>query len=285
MSQKAAATGPNAMVFVAIEQGFQEKRRILTDELAEPILPFGSRAWVRVLRPVRKWLVSKTEARVPGLWGGIMARKRFIDDVVAAHPTDAVVNLGAGFDTRACRLPELAEVPVWEVDQPGNIDAKRDRLRHIFGAVPEHVHLVPLDFDRVDLGTGLAASGYSRDAVTFFIWEGVSQYLTEDGARATFDFLAKAPADSRLVFTYVRRDFIDGDELYGQEHLYRVMLGKDPIWRFGFDPEGVDGLLAGLGWREVEHLGYDELGERYVKPTGRDLGWMAIERIVHAHKM
>jgi len=150
--------------------------------------------------------------------------------------------------------------------------------------VPARLKLVPLDFDHEDVGTALAASGYPRDAVTMFIWEGVTQYLDEDGVRATFDFLARAPADSRLVFTYVPRDFIDGEQLYGQEHLHSEMLGADPIWRFGLDPDGVDGLLAGYGWRVVEHLGYDDLDERYVKPTGRNLGWIGIERIVHAHK-
>jgi methyltransferase (TIGR00027 family) len=234
-----------------------------------------------MLRPVKRWLIRKTEAKVPGLWGGITARKRFIDDVLAEHPAAAVVDLGAGFDTRGCR-PNASQV--WEVDQPSNIDVKRRRLRTLFGEVPGHLTLVPLDFDREDLGTALAASGYPSEATTFFIWEGVTQYLTEEGVRATFDFLARAPADSHLVFTYVPRAFIDGENLFGQKHLYRKMRGDDPIWRFGIDPGGVDGLLAGYGWREVEHLGYDELHRRYVQPTGRDLGWMEIERIVHARK-
>ena len=282
MSQKAAATGPGAMFFVAVEQAFPPGERILTDELALPILPLGSRAWVRLLRPVRNWLIRKTEAKVPGLWGGITARKRYIDDVLAEHPTQAIVILGAGFDTRGCR-PNAAQV--WEVDQPSNIDVKRRRLRTLFGEVPGHLTLVPIDFDREDLGTALAASGYPPEMTTFFIWEGVTQYLTEEGVRATFEFLARAPADSHLVFTYVPRAFIDGEDLFGQNHLHRKMLGSDPIWQFGIDPEGVDGLLAGFGWRVVEHLGYDDLGERYVKPTGRDLGWLGVERIVHARKM
>jgi O-methyltransferase involved in polyketide biosynthesis len=50
------------------------------------------------------------------------------------------------------------------------------------------------------------------------------------------------------------------------------------------DPEKVDEFLGKYGWRVVEHLGYDELGERYVKPTGRKLLSMAIERMVYAEK-
>jgi len=272
------------MFLVAIEQGIAVGQRILIDDLAAPILPFSSRFWVWLLRPACGRFVKQTEAKVPGLWGGIMARKRYIDDAVSEHSTAAVVNLGAGFDTRAYRLPALAAVPVWEVDQPGSIESKRARLRKVLGEVPEHVRLVAVDFDREDLGSALAAAGYPRDAVTFFILEGVTQYLSEAGFESTFSFLARAAPGSRLVFTYTPRDFIDGTQLYGQPHLHKKMLGRNPLWHFGLGPDEVDGVLAGYGWRAVEHLGYDELDERYVKPTGRDLGWMAVERIVHGRK-
>ncbi len=103
--------------------------------------------------------------------------------------------------------------------------------------------------------------------------------------RETFDFLSTAPTGSRLVFTYVPEDFITGRELFGQDVLHHKMRVKNTIWRTGFDPETMDGFLGEYGWKILEHLGYDELGERYVRPTGRDLGWMAIEGIVDAVKL
>jgi methyltransferase (TIGR00027 family) len=284
MTNRAAKTGPDAIALVAVEQGFPPGERILTDDLAGPILPWLSRAWIRAFRPLRRWLVATTESRVPGLWGGVMARKRFIDDAVSADPCNAVVNLGAGYDTRAYRLPELADVPVWEVDLPENLEPKHRRLRRIFGEPPAHVNLVPVDFERDDLPAALARHGYPPHNTTFFIWEGVTQYLSEERVRSTLAFLEDAPPESQLVFTYTPKDFIDGNNLYGQPYLYQKMIGSDPVWHFGLDPQTIDDLLAGYGWRVVEHLGYDELGERYVKPTGRKLDWMAIERLVHARK-
>jgi len=287
MSRKAAQTGPGAMVLVAMEQYFPEAERIVTDNLALPILPFGYRIEVRLFGPIKNWVIKKSELKVPGLWGGIMSRKRYIDDIVseaADGQIEAVVNLGAGFDTRAFRLGALAEVPVWEVDQPQNIDAKRSRLEKLFEPVPAHVTLVPIDFDHEDLATVLASHGYEPDRRTMFVWEGVTQYVTEAGIRATFDFLARAPAGSRMVFTYTPKDFIDGENFYGLEYLYKQMLVKDKIWLFGIDPEKVDDFIGEFDWRVVEHLGYDELGERYVKPTGRELQSMAIERMVYAEK-
>lgn len=275
------------MVLVAMEQQLPEAERIVIDHLAYPILPFGYRAEVRVIAPVTKWIIKKSEQKVPGLWGSIMSRKRYIDDLVEAETGGeirAIVNLGAGFDTRSFRLESLAGVPTWEIDQPRNIEAKRARIEKLFQPLPDYVSLVPIDFDKEDLGTVLASHGYSPAQPTFFIWEGVTQYVSEPGIRATFDFIALAPPGSRMVFTYTPKDFIEGERLYGQEYLHNQMLVKNRIWLFGLDPEMVDEFIGEYGWRVLEHLGYDELVERYVKPTGRDLGSMAIERIVSAEK-
>ena len=291
MTHKAAITGPAPMAMVAIEQKkFPESARIINDDLAYRILPFGMRAavWLKLRLFSRDYMVNWMEKRLPGIWGGLMCRKRYIDDKVAEAADGqaaTVVNLGAGFDTRAYRLPPLAKVPVFEVDLPENIDAKRSRLRKVFEEVPAHVTLVPIDFDRQELGPVLASHGYAADTKTFFIWEGVTQYLTEAGIRTTFDFLAKAPAGSRLAFTYVRKDFIDGKVLYGAEYLYKKTVLKDKSFLFGMDPEDVADFLGVYAWRVLEHLGYEELAERYVKPTGRKLVSMALERMVYAEKL
>jgi methyltransferase (TIGR00027 family) len=290
MAQKAAKTGSGPTTIVAIEQHFPEAARIINDDLAYRILPFGMRAYVWLMRLswARDWMVRAAEKKIPGIWAMIMCRKRYIDDKVADAAdgqAETVVNLGAGFDTQAYRLPALAKVPVWEVDQPENIDAKRSRLRKVFGEVPAHVTLVPIEFDREELGSVLASHGYAADTKTFFIWEGVAQYLTKAGIETTFDFLSKAPPGSRLAFTYVRKDFIDGKAFYGQEYLYKRMLLKDKIWLFGIDPEDVADFLGVYGWRVLEHIGYEELAEQYVKLTGRKLVSMPLERMVYAEKL
>jgi methyltransferase (TIGR00027 family) len=205
MSRAAAKTGTGPATMVAIEQHFPEDRRIVDDAVAPRILPLGMRAdaWLMRVDPARDWMVRLTEKSLPGIWAGMMCRKRYIDEklIESAGQIDSVVNLGAGFDTRAYRLPALADTPVWEVDQPENVEPKRARLRKLFGAVPPHVTLVPIDFDREELGAVLASHGYSAKARTFFVWEAVTQYLTEAGIEATFDFLATAARGSCLAFT------------------------------------------------------------------------------------
>jgi methyltransferase (TIGR00027 family) len=289
MTQAAAKTGVGPIALVAFEQHFPKQERILEDDLAYHILPFGLRAFVWMTRPswVRNWMVRATEKEAPGLWGGMMCRKRYIDEKVieSAGQIDAVVNLGAGFDTRAYRLPALAKIPVWEIDQPENIESKRAQLKRLFRNVPAHVTLVPIDFDHEELGAVLTSHGYLTDKRTFFIWEAVTQYLTESGIRTTFDFLAKSLRGSRLAFTYVRKDFLHGQNMYGWEKGYEQYVIRDKMWIFGMNPEGWPNFLREYGWQIIEDMGYDELAERYVKPTGRVLSSAPIERMVYAEKL
>lgn len=289
MAKAAAKTGMGPTVLVAIEQNFPVKQRILEDDLAYRILPFGMRIFVRLMRgkAVRNWMVRASEKDIPGIWGGMLCRKRYIDEklINSVSQINAVVNLGAGFDTRACRLSALSDMPVWEVDQLENIQPKQAQLRKLFGAIPSHVKLVPIDFDQEDISSVLASHGYSADKRTFFIWEAVTQYLTETGIKTTFDFLAKAAPGSQLAFTYVRKDFLNGRVMYGWEKAYKKYVIKDKIWLFGMNPEALPNLLKQYGWQVVEDIGYEELADQYIKPTGRILESTPIERIVYAKKL
>ncbi len=288
MTKAAAKTGSGPIATVAIEQLFPIDQRIIIDDYAYSILPFGVRAYAWLARAdwFRDWMIRASEKAVPGAWGGFLCRKRYIDDKLTETigNISSVVILGAGFDTLAYRLPALADLPVWEVDQPVNIKAKGARLRKLFGDVPAHATLVPIDFDHEDLGNVLSSHGFSSGHQTFFVWEAVTQYLTETGIRATFDFLAKVPAGSRLAFTYVLKDLIDGKDFHGQEYIYKKMVLKEKAWLYGMDPEEVSNLLGAYGWRVLEHIGYEELAERYVKQTDLNLASMAIERMVYAEK-
>jgi methyltransferase (TIGR00027 family) len=231
-------------------------------------------------------MIRAAEKDSPGIWAGMMCRKRYIDKklIDSSSQIEAVVNLGAGFDTRVYRLDVISDLPVWEVDQPENIKAKQTGICQAFGTIPAHVHLVAIDFDHEELGSILKSNGYSLDMRTFFIWEAVTQYLTEKGIRATFDFLSKAAVGSRLAFTYVRQDFLDGRAMYGWERAFKQFVSKK-LWIFGMEPAAWPGFLKEYGWQVIEDVGYDELAEKYVKPTGRILASTPIERLIYAVKL
>jgi methyltransferase (TIGR00027 family) len=284
----AAQTAYGPMVQAAIEQYEPPNRRLVADDLALSILPAGQRALVHAMRwpLLRRLTVSAGERTVPGSWALIACRKRYIDDkLTEALPNiDAVVILGAGMDTRGYRLARRPDIPVFEVDLPVNIARKKVALQRSIGAIPMSLHLVPLDFERDDLMGTLSEHGYSTDARTFFVWEGVTQYLTEDAACTTLAAIQGAVAESRLVFTYVRKDFIDGVNMYGAAMLYKRFRQRRQVWKFGLDPDDVAAFVGDYGWQLVEQAGPDYYMRNYIQPAGRDLTASDLEWSAYARK-
>jgi methyltransferase (TIGR00027 family) len=277
------------MVLAAVEQNEDPAHRLVQDDLALTFLPGVMRALVRATRwtPARRAMVGLSERSGPGLWANLACRKRFIDEKVAESlpGIDAVVILGAGLDSRAYHLAHLSDIPVFEVDLPVNIARKRAVVRHALGGAPPSVHLVPVDFERDDLAVELAKHGYRADDRTFFVWEGVTQYLTEDAVRDTFGFLQAAAVGSRVVFSYIQRDFIDGTNLYGSRSTYRRFREKKQIWLFGIAPRDVAALVGEYGWRLIEQAGPDYYLEHYIRPAGRNLAASQLEWMAYAEKV
>jgi methyltransferase (TIGR00027 family) len=289
MKETAADTGQGPTGVVAMEQYLPEKKRVINDDLARRILPLVSRTylWFMRFKGFRNWTIRYSEKNFPGIWAMALCRKRYIEDKAVESlkvHIEAVLNLGAGLDTLAYRAPSLANVMSYEVDLPTNTEIKRKRLTRVLGKIPSHVTLVPMDFDQQDIMTELASHGYSIDRRSFFILEGVTQYLAEAGVRQTFDFLSKAAPGSRMVFTYVCKEFLEGKNLYDSGNLYTKYVRKDKIWKFGIDPDRISSFTDKYGWRVLEHVGYRDLVEQYVKPTGRCLASIPIERLVYAEK-
>jgi len=284
----AAQTAFGPMVLTAVEQHEPPGQRLVDDDLAELFLPVPLRLLVLATRParVRRAFIGASEWTGRGLWANLACRKRFIGDKLAeaVDDIDAVVILGAGLDTRAYQLTRRIRKPVFEVDLPVNIARKAKTVRRVLGDLPLSVRLVALDFERDDLLTALAEHGYRTDYRVFFIWEGVTQYLTEDAVRATLEGLRPTAPGSRLVFTFVRRDFIDGTNRFGTRTLYRSVRQRKQLWHFGLLPEEVSDFLAGYGWRLLEQAGPDELVQRYIQPTGRNLEASQIEWSAYAEK-
>jgi methyltransferase (TIGR00027 family) len=284
-----AQTAFGPMVLSAVEQQEPPGRRLVDDDLAAAFLPVPLRALVAATRltPLRRAVIGLSERSGPGMWANMACRKRYIDDNLeqALGDIDAVVVLGAGFDTRAYRLARRSDIPVFEVDQPLNVDRKKKVVARVLGTPPASVRLVPVDFERDDLMAALASHGYQPEYRTFFAWEGVTQYLTESAVRATFTQFAHAAPGSRLDFTYVRREFIDGDDLYGAPGLYKNYRQRRQVWKFGLVPDGVADFIAPYGWRLIEQAGPDEFMNRYVRPSGRTLGASQLEWSAYAEKV
>jgi methyltransferase (TIGR00027 family) len=289
MASRAALTAYGPMVVVSVEQSLPAEQRVVSDELAARFLPFPVPALLKLTRWAcfRDWMIRMSARNGRGVWASVLCRKRYIDDQLAQalrSGVESVVILGAGLDTHAYRSGFPRDIPVFETDLPENIEYKRKKVKRLRGEIPANVRLVPVDFDIQDLAACLASQGYRTAGKTFFLWEAVTQYVSGEGVRRTMDFLSNAASGSRLVFTYIREDFMNGTNRYGLEFMYGEYRGDPPIWRFGLAPEEVAAFLLSYGWREIEQFGGREYALRYLEPLGRDLPVTEIERIVCAER-
>jgi methyltransferase (TIGR00027 family) len=135
----------------------------------------------------------------------IALRTSAIDDAVRtaiANGATQLVILGAGYDGRAWRLPELAGLKIFEVDHPATQGDKRAHLSELPPAIGS-LTFVSIDFEKESLDSALKRSGHDRLSPTCWIWEGVVMYLTREAMRATLaDVSRRSARKSTLIVNY-----------------------------------------------------------------------------------
>ena len=263
--------------------------RLFDDPYALGLLPRSHRTMVRLLRlPVLgPALLAMRERQIPGIMGNLWCRTRFIDDTfreAMAAGFRQVVILGAGLDTRAYRLVDTHDVTVFEVDHPSTQAWKREQIEHLDPTHRSHVRFVPVDLDRDDLRAAMSAAGFCTGIRTLFIWEGVTQYLTEKAVGATLRFVSTAvPPGSRLVFTYIDRGILDDSAARPISDALRSELERhgEP-WKFGIRPDDLGDFLDARGFELVEDVGADDYRSRYLEPLGREMDLFEGERVAVA---
>ncbi len=122
----------------------------------------------------------------------IVARTRFVEDLLLDEGIGQYVLLGAGLDTFAQRHPELADgVTVFEIDQPGPQAWKRQRLEELGYGVPDRLRLVPVDFEvDDDWWQALLDAGFDATTPAIVSSSGVSMYISKDATAATLRHIA-----------------------------------------------------------------------------------------------
>src|SRR5207247_1257921 len=102
----------------------------------------------------------------------------------------------AGYDMRAYRFAAaLRGRPIYEVDHPAT-GARKARIVARHGAKLPVVNVirVTVDFQTQSFRKELGRAGFRDGARTFFIWEGVSMYLTRTAVKSTLTTLAQMSA-------------------------------------------------------------------------------------------
>ncbi|MDQ1275776.1 MAG: hypothetical protein QG610_1351 [Euryarchaeota archaeon] len=216
------------------------------------------------------------ESLFPGLGNSIRARVRYFDDFVKNSIDEGLrqlVILGAGYDTRAHRIECMkGKVRVFEVDHPDTQSVKIEKIKKIFGYLPDHVTYVPVDFETENLGERLIAQGYDRSLKTLFLLEGLVMYIPPEAVDETLSFIERnSGRGSAILFDYYPQSVVDGScglEAGKNIHNYLVQVGE-PL-KFGINERMVETFLTERGFSGVVNVTAEEYKKMYFHGINKD---------------
>ena len=287
---KATQTGIAISFTKAVGMLYPKEKRVFEDPYAEKLLPPFYKFMIFIMRSPKIFdsLMKLREKSTPGMMGWFFCRFRYIDDVLKENITkkeiETAVNLGAGMDCRAYYIPGVQSIRYFEVDHPSVIKKKKVKLEKILGKFPDHVVYVPIDFEKQSLDAELEKAGYNLNSKTVFIWEGVTQYISQEANDSILKYVAQAAPGSKIIFSYILKSFIDGKYIHeGIKAIYKYMRKQNnPLWIYGLDPTDVGDYLSKYSLSLIEDVGSEELQERYMKLGNLNLSVFEIERIALA---
>jgi methyltransferase (TIGR00027 family) len=226
------------------------------------------------------------ERLFPGLGNSIRARVRYFDDFIRSaviEGLEQLIILGAGYDTRAYRIEGMKDkVLVFEVDLPETLQAKREKIKEIFGSLPDHVVYVPVDFHAERLGQRLMECGYNRSLKTLFVMEGLVMYLP---AEAVDDILAfiigNSGKGSAILFDYFPDSVIKGTCDAGRNMREYAEKAGEPL-QFGIPKGTVESFLAKRGFSQIQNVTSEDYKKAYFHGANNVRMVSNLLSIVHA---
>jgi methyltransferase (TIGR00027 family) len=230
------------------------------------------------------------ELMSPGAYFYLTARTKHIDSAltqVLEEGIEQIVILGAGNDTRPYRFcHQLVGIRTFELDIPCIQAQKKERLTKLFGDLPGNVTFIPIDFNAQAIEEALITGGYEKTRKTFFIWEGVSYYLSEHAVNSVLHFITcNSPSGSSVILDYALQSFILGN--YNTHRSRRAarssaMIGEPFV--YGIEDGDLDQFLSKRGLTIISDFGPHDLKHEYLPDHNGTLSSHLPEflRIVHA---
>jgi methyltransferase (TIGR00027 family) len=220
-----------------------------------------------------------------GMRASIVARARFVEDLIAERRAPQYAIFGAGLDTFAQRHPD-AGIRVFEIDQPGTQAWKRRRLDELGLPPPGWLQLVAVDFEAGDpWWPRLVAAGFDPARPAVVSSTGVAMYLTRETNAATLRQLAGALAPgSTLAMTFMIPLELVGDpgERRVREFAERgARTSGTPFISF-YAPDEILAAARAAGFRDAVHVSADELSARYFADRSDGLRPAASEQLLVA---
>jgi len=211
---------------------------------------------------------------IPAFRHQTAVRSTFGDAAVEKYlpGVEQLVELGAGYDTRTVQLQNDQRIRCFEVDLPGTQQLKL-KLLHQYGVDTSGVTFVSANFLNDDWLDNLVRAGFNPARRTFFLWEGVTYYLSREAMEKTFRTIAMSPPGSVVVFDYATDAVIKMDRKpLGRLHkaLLKAMREPQTFWIPSEPPvkERLATLMDSYGLSLREHLSWGHETKRKPLPGG-----------------
>jgi methyltransferase (TIGR00027 family) len=235
-----------------------------------------------------KAIMGQFERLYPGVYNSTVARVRYFDDFVrtsAENGLEQLVILGSGYDTRAYRIEKLIEnVKVYEVDHPDTQSVKMEKIKEIFGSLPDHVAYVPVDFGTEYLGQRLIEQGYNRSQKTLFIMEGLTLYIPPKAVDDILSFIVKNSAKgSAVIFDYFPESLVNGTcALEVGKNLRNFVEQYKESFQFGIKEGTVETFLAQRGFSQIKNVTSEDFKRAYFHGKNENMEVCSLLSVVHA---
>ena len=239
------------------------------------------------------WLTNKL---APGFHEHLIARTRFIDDLVIENAKNGIeqyVILGAGYDMRAHRLDLPESLKIFEVDQPVVQSKKISKLPRELSKL-DNIIYVNVDFANQSVSDRLIDAGFDQTKSSIFTLEGVTQYIAKDAFNSTLREIARLAIGTQAIFflSYV-------DELLNQNpeacfgngypnpakkaRLIQNLSAKaaDEPWISFYSPKEMENTLSNNGFTLKEDKVLRDVNVEYFSPVKRTLSENQIFNLEH----
>ena len=239
------------------------------DYLAKLFLPGKARFFLS-FKFIRNKIRKRLGKEIPGTYEYMTARTKHFDNLfrqALIENIPQIVLLGAGYDTRTIRFKDhIKDTKIFELDTPILQLQKKNILNKSKITVPDQLTFVPIYFNKESMADLLPEAGYNSAQQTFFLWEGVTYYLTEVTIKDTLSFIKdfSGPATS-VAFDYFLKGAISGDEgLYGAMEIHREVLKSGEPFQFGLDEGEINSFLSEKGFDIIYHYSPEEFEKSYL---------------------
>jgi methyltransferase (TIGR00027 family) len=223
---------------------------------------------LKLIDPPDDWQQRPNMKFTRRLRASIVARARFIEDLIIEQSQRGVsqyIILGAGLDTFAQRRPDVAsKLQVYEIDQPGTLAWKQQRLIELNFGIPDYLHFVPVNFEIASWWEQLLKAGFNISKPAVVACTGVTLYLTKEAIIATLNQLATLAPGSKLAMTfYLPMELLDEEDKPIHEIGEKGAREAGTPFVSFFAPNEILTLAKNAGFKDIKTISTKEMEQLY----------------------